>query len=544
MSNRYSIGLDFGTLSARGVIVNVENGEALPYESSFSYPHAILNELYGSPLPKNYALQHPKDYIDALDFLINDLLKNNAVAKNSIIGIGIDFTDCTVLPVNEDTVPLCFFEEYTREPHAYAKIWKHHTSEEYAQKIEQIALEYDASILSVTGGKMTSEFLIPKLYETFCEAPRLYKDTHKFMLAGDFIASLLTENKNVHSRAYSAKQHYSGNNFPNRDFFALIDKDFETVYEEKTVTHLSSVESPIGTLSKKWAQKTGLSTSVAISAPILDAHAAISASGIEQDRVVLALGTSAVVEMLTKKHSGIDGILAHSYESVAKGFTTIEAGLAAMGDLFDWFIKSCVPESYTQEAKIRGLNIHQYLISLAEKQKAFEHRLIVLDWFNGSRSITLSNDLSGLIIGLRLSTKPEDIYRALIESTAFGIRRIFDCFKLQGINVKSVSATGGIALKNPLLMQILSSVLDMPIEVLASTQATALGSAIYGAVAGGAYSSVAEASHAMRSPIAITYYPNDNDRVAYEKIYTHYLSLCKYFQKDSSIMKFLSENNI
>lgn len=541
MGNTYSIGLDFGTLSARGVIANVENGKTLPYESSFCYPHAILSELDGVSLPKNYALQHPRDYIDALEFLIYDLLKNNYVDKNSIIGIGIDFTDCTVLPVNEDYVPLCFFDEYKNEPHAYAKIWKHHTNEKYAQGIEQIALKLDPSILSVTGGRMTSEFLIPKLYEALCEAPRLYNDTYKFMLAGDFIAYLLSGNKNIHSRAYSAKQHYDGDKFPSREFFGSIDKSFEAVYEEKTITQLSSIELPIGTLSAEWAQKTGLSASVAIAAPILDAHAAISASGIEEGRIVLALGTSAVVEALTDKHSGIDGILARSYESVASGFTTIEAGLAAMGDLFDWFIKNCVPESYMQKARDKGVNIHEYLRSLAERQGVGEHRLIALDWFNGSRSITLSNDLSGLIIGLRLSTKPEDIYRALIESTAFGIRRIFDCFKLQGINVKSVSATGGIALKNPLLMQILSSVLDMPIEVLASTQATALGAAIYGAVAGGAYISVAEASRAMRSPIAVTYYPIDDDRQKYEEIYKVYLSLSEYFRNEDSVMRFLSK---
>ena len=544
MSKKYTIGLDFGTLSARGVIADVENGDVLPYESSFPYPHEILTELCGKPLPKNYALQNPKDYIDALEFLIADLLKHNDVPKSSIIGIGIDFTDCTVLPVNKDFTPLCMLEQYKNEPHAYAKIWKHHASEQYAKKIEQIALDYDSSILSVTGGKMTSEFLIPKLYETFCEAPTLYHDTDKFILAGDFVTSLLIGKKHIHSKAYSAKQHYNGDKFPSKDFFKKIDADFEGAYEDKTITALSSVEESVGTLSPEWAQKTGLPLSVAVAAPILDAHSAICASGIEVGRIVMALGTSAVVEGLTVKHSGIDGILALSYESVAKGLTTIEAGLAAMGDLFDWFIKNCVPQEYIQKAEAAEMNIHQYLRSLAQEQEIGEHRLIVLDWFNGSRSISLSNDLSGAIIGLRLSSKPEDIYRALIESTAFGIRRIFDCFKSQGVEIKSISATGGIALKNPLLMQILSSILNMPIECLAQSQATALGSAIYGASAAGAYKSVAEASQAMRSGVSHTYLPIKSDHDKYEKIYNRYLSLCEYFQNNDSIMKFLSSHDI
>ena len=233
MGNTYSIGLDFGTLSARGVIANVENGKTLPYESSFCYPHAILSELGGAPLPKNYALQHPRDYIDALEFLIYDLLKNNSVDKNSIIGIGIDFTDCTVLPVNEDYVPLCFFDEYKNEPHAYAKIWKHHTNEKYAQGIEQIALKLDPSILSVTGGRMTSEFLIPKLYETLCEAPRLYNDTYKFMLAGDFIAYLLSGNKIYIAGLIRQSSTTMATNFQAENFLARLIKALKRSMRKK-----------------------------------------------------------------------------------------------------------------------------------------------------------------------------------------------------------------------------------------------------------------------------------------------------------------------
>lgn len=542
MSKKYSIGLDFGTLSARAVITDVKNGEALPHESVFCYPHAIITEIDGASLPSHYALQHPKDYIDALKFLIPDLLSGNDIDKSDIIGIGIDFTDCTVLPVNRDFLPLCLTEKYKSSPHAYAKLWKHHTSEKYAKAVSEAILSRDSSILSVTGNKMTSEFLIPKLYEIFCEDRALYDDTYKFMLGGDFLASLLIGKKEIHSKAYLAKQHYNGTKYPSRDIFSAIDEGFADVYEKKTVTALSSVEAPIGFLCKEWSDILGLPQSVAIAAPILDAHAAIPASGIENGRVVLALGTSAVVEALTDTDTQINGILASSYESVAAEFHTIEAGLAAMGDLFDWFTKNCIPADYEKKADDAGLNIHQYLRSLAECQSIGEHGLLALDWFNGSRSITLDNDLSGMILGLRLSTKPEDIYRALIESTAFGIRRVIDCFKSQGVAVECISATGGIALKDPFLMQTLASVLGMPIECLSAGQATAIGASIYGAVAGGAYSSVAKASQAMRSPVAITYYPIDEDNKKYEKIYSHYLRITEYFQANNPIMKFLSEN--
>ena len=541
--SKYSIGLDFGTLSARGIIADVENGSTLPYQSVFTYPHAILSEIGGVELPKNYALQHPQDYIDALKFLLCDILEHNDIDKNNIIGIGIDFTDCTVLPVNQDFIPLCFDDKYINEPFAYAKIWKHHTDEKYAKTIEDIAISYDPSILSVTGGKMTSEFLIPKLYETFCEAPYVYENTHKFILAGDFIASLLIGKKAIHSKAFSSKQHYNDTQYPSKEFFGLIDPAFSSVYEEKTVTALSSVENPIGTLSYEWASLTGLSETVKIAAPILDAHSAISASGIDTERLILTLGTSAVVEMLTPNNINTNGILASSYESVAKGLTTIEAGLAAMGDLFDWFIKNCVPESYIQNAKSKNISIHEYLRSLCINQEVGAHGLLAVDWWNGSRAITLNNDLSGVIIGLRLSSKTEDIYRALIESTAFEIRRIVDLYMSYGIKIKSVSATGGIALKDPLLMQIYASVLNMPIECLESTQATALGSAIYASVAAGRYSSVKEASDAMKSPIAKIYYPIKKDADKYNEIYTHYCKISEMFSNDSlGIMEYLSSN--
>lgn len=540
---RYSIGLDFGTLSARAILTDVENGKSMPHESIFHYPHAVITKLGDKALPTGYALQDPSDYIEALKFLLCDLTEKNSIDKSSVIGIGIDFTDCTVLPVNKDMTPLCMLEKYKNEPHAYAKLWKHHAKEKYAEKIEAIAHKYIPELLDVTGEKMTSEFLIPKLYEIYIEAPNVYNDTYKFISAGDFVASLLIGKKEIHSKAFSAKQHYNGIDYPKRDFFTAIDSGFTDVYEQKTITSLSSVENSLGKLSAEWSAITGLSDFVDIAAPIVDANGAIAASGIDSERAYLVLGTSATVEIVTPSNVSVKGAIARSYESVANGLYTIEAALAAVGDLFEWFIKGFVPEAYITAAQEKGLNIHSYLSSLAEKQSIGEHGLIALDWWNGSRSVILDNRLSGLIVGLRLSTKPEDIYRALIESTVFSIRKIFDSFKEQGITVNRVSATGGIALKNSLFMQICASVINIPIECLDSKQATAIGSSVYGAVAGGAYKSVTEASSAMKCHIAKTYYPIKKDNEKYEEIYCQYSKLREVFSNGSlGIMEYLSEN--
>lgn len=540
---KYSLGLDFGTLSARAIIVDTKDGAPLGKDSIFTYPHAIITELNGKVLPSFYAIQHPKDYIDALEFLLRDVTEKNGIDKEDIVGIGIDFTDCTFFPIDEDFTPLCFIDKYKNQPHAYAKLWKHHAKEEYAQKIHDAAISYDIDILSVTGNKMTSEFMIPKLYEIFCEAPEIYKSAYKFISAGDYIASLLIGKKLIHSKAFSAKQHFIDEKYPDKAFFESIDKDFANVYEEKICTKLSSPEEKIGTLCHEWTKKTGLSEKTAIAAPIIDANGAIPASGIKDGTVITVMGTSATVEIITPSKNIVNHALTNSYGAICKNMNVVESALSAMGDLFDWFVKNCVPERYFDEAKKKNLNIHQYLRSLAEKQKIGQHGLIALDWWNGSRYITLNNDLSGVIIGLRLSTAPEDIYRALIESTVFAIRRIFDSFREQKIKISEIFATGGIALKDPMLMQILADVLDMPINCLDSTQATAIGSAIIGAVAAECYKTVRDASDAMRCPIAKTYYPSEVSHEEYEKIYEKYKKLCRYFTNEGAeIMEFLSHN--
>lgn len=528
-NKRYSIGLDFGTLSARAILVDVENGDILPKESVFNYPHAVINALNGKPLPRGYALQHPADYIAALEFLICDLLSSNGVDSQAVVGIGIDFTDCTILPIDENLTPLCILEKYENEPHAYAKLWKHHAKEEYAKRISDFATTYAPEILSVTGNAMTSEFMIPKLYEIFCEARSLYDEAYKFISAGDFVASLLAGCEPIHSKAFSAKQHYDNGKYPSKDFFALIDEDFKYVYEEKTVTLLHPTTKAVGRLSSEWAEKTGLSQNVLIAPPIIDAHSAIVASGMEESNAILVLGTSAVLESVLTSNKKLSGLLSSTYESIAPSSTTIESGLAAMGDLFEWFISNCVPGSYEKEAEAKGLNLHQYLRSLAEKQEIGEHGLIALDWWNGCRSIRLDNSLSGVITGLRLSTRPEDVYRALIESTAFGIRRILENLQSQGIFYEKILATGGISRKDPFLMQIFADVLALPISCLSAPQATALGSAICGALVAGEYDDIFDASKKMASPISKTYYPIKSNSEKYEKIYLQYKELCEYY---------------
>lgn len=537
---KYSIGIDFGTLSARALIASVENGEILPAVYSFEYPHAVMTELGGRALPKNYALQHPRDYIDALDYLIPRLIKDNGVAPEQIVGIGIDFTACTFLPLGEDGEPLCFDPEFEKDPHAYAKLWKHTGADKYADRIEKIAADF-GDMLKITGGILSCEFMYPKLYETYVESPEVYENTTRFINAGDFIASTLT-GRQVRSLAYATiKEHYdnsSGAGFPPREFFERIDRGFADVLD-KLGREVDKVGDSAGKITPEWASRLGLSEDTQIAVPIIDAHGAFGAAGIEDGRVVAALGTSAVIAALSSEKKYVRGIHSHGYGATAPGLMTFEAGIRAMGDLYAWFVKNCVPAEYERRAAELGMSIHAYLRSLAEKKAVGESGLIALDWWSGNRSVIPNDKLSGMILGLTLATRPEDIYRAIIESTVFELRRVYENYLSHGVRMKSFVATGGIANKDPMLMQILSDVLGAEVGCLGSGEATALGSAVWGAVAAGCYPTLEEASAKMKLPISKTYCPDTERAAAYEKLYSRYVELYDYFARENDVMEFL-----
>ncbi len=536
---KYSIGMDFGTLSARAVLVDISNGQVMPYESVFVYPHAVMTELLGKELPKDYALQHPEDYTKALDHLLPDLIKNNNIDPTLVVGIGIDFTSCTALPVDENYEPLCKDTRFIERAHAYAKLWKHHGAEKYLDVINRAVEKYGGDMLKCSGNVMSSEFMIPKLYEIYAEDREIYDSAALFMNAGDYVASVLAGGAPVHSTSYATiKEHFDGEKYPDRSFFKALGDGFADVIEEKLGSRLDKVGECACRLSSEWANKTGLREGIAIATPLVDAQSSLAAMGLEPYRVMLVMGTSAVMAVSAESGKNVDGILSRGAGSAVDGLTTFEAGIAAMGDLFEWFVKNCVPSSYEKNAERLGMNIHGYLRSLIENKKVGESGLIALDWWNGNRCVIQSNKLSGMIVGLRLSTKPEDVYRALIESTAYGLRRVLENYEEQGISAQSMVVTGGIAHKDPMLMQIFADVFARPIGVLASKQSAALGAAIYGAAAAGEYENVSAASEKMRCGISKEYLPHPDNSAAYDKIYQRYLKLYNGFG-NSDIMDFL-----
>ena len=537
---KYSIGIDYGTLSARAVLADVANGKVVAMSEPFDYPHGVMTSLDGKELPDTYALQHPRDYTDALTALVPALVKQSGVDPSDIVGLCIDFTACTVLPVDENYVPLCYREEFAHHPLAYTKLWKHAGANKYAKRIEEIARDF-GDMVKITGGILSGEFMYPKIYETFIEAPHIYNAAYKFVNSGDYLATLLC-GRSVHSIAYATiKEHYDnafGGGFPPREFFSRIDEGFADILC-KIGTKLDAVGASCGTIVPEWAEKLGLSENTHIATPIIDAHGALGAAGIEDGKVVAALGTSAVVCALSSTKKFVPGIHSHGWGASAEGLMTFEAGIRAMGDMYSWFIKNCLPAEYEQKAREANMSTHAYLRLLAEKKAIGESGLIALDWWNGNRSVVPNDKLSGMIVGLTIGTRPEDIYRALIESSVFELRRVYENYADNGVKMNSFVATGGIANKDPMLMQILADVLNIEVGCLGSSEATALGTAVWGAVAAGCYPTLEEASARMKLPITKTYCPDPARVEAYEAIYRRYVVLYDYFARENDVMEFL-----
>ncbi len=546
---KYVIGLDFGTLSARALLVDAKTGGELAC-SVFEYPHGVMDRALwdGTALPNDWALQHPQDYIDALGAMIPAVIRQSGIKAEDIIGVGVDFTACTMLPVTKDGTPLCFMDAYKHAPHAYVKLWKHHAAEEKAVRLTQIARERGEGWLDNYGGKVSSEWAFPKLWQLLDEAPEIYAAMDRWIEAADWLVWQLT-GKEVRGACTAG---YKGlwnkkNGFPAPDFFRALAPRMERVIEEKFSTDILPLGKKAGEVNDACAKLTGLIPGTAVAVAIIDAHAAVPAAGIDGPEKMLAImGTSTCHILMAEEEKQIPGICGVVADGVMPGYYAYEAGQPCVGDQFAWFVNNCCPAAYQETADKRGISIHNYLTELGQKQKPGESGLIALDWWNGNRSVLVDHDLTGMVLGLTLTARPEDIYRALIESTAYGTRMIIENFVQNGISIKEFVAAGGISRKNPAVMQLYADVLHMPVKIAGSKQAGALGSAIYGSVAAGeragGYDDLYEAARNMGNVLDTVYLPNESDAILYDKLFLEYRILHDYFGRGANdVMKRLKK---
>ena len=546
---KYSIGVDYGTLSGRALIVNNETGEELS-SAVYEYPHSVMSECLpsGKKLGFDWALQHPQDYLDVLYNTIPAVLKESGVSKDDVVGIGLDFTACTILPAKKDGTPLCFLDEYKDEPHAYVKLWKHHAAQYLANKLNEIAEERNEPWLKNYGGKISSEWAIPKIWQVLCEAPEIYDAADTFIEAADWVVWQLSGKENRNSCCAGYKEMWNKRTgYPSKDFFKALDPRLENVIEEKLSTDISPMGSKAGELTEAMAEKLGLNAGTAIATAIIDAHVFVPAAGIaEAGKMLAIMGTSTCHMLLGNEEKQVKGMCGVVEDGILPGFFGYEAGQSCVGDHFQWFIDNCLPASYYEDAKEKGMNIHKYLREKAEKYKPGESGLVALDWWNGNRSCLVDVDLTGMILGMTLLTKPEEIYRALIEATAYGTRMIIETFREYGVEVNEFYAAGGIAKKDPMTMQIYSDILNLPIRIAGSDQGGALGSAIFGSVAAGkengGYDDVFSAASRLGKVLDTKYEPNPEAVKVYDKLYAEYKILHDYFGRGANdVMKRLKE---
>ena len=533
---KYTIGIDYGTLAGRALLINVETGEELA-TSVLDYPHAVMDEQLpsGRKLGSDWALQDPQDYIDVLTFTIPEVIKKSGVDPEDIIGLGIDFTACTVLPTLADGTPLCFLDKYKDEPHAYVKLWKHHAAQDHANRINRIAKETNQEWLDYYGGKISSEWAIPKLWQILEEAPEVYADADRFIEAADWIVWQLCGKEIRNSCCAGYKGMWNkAKGFPSKEFFKALDPRMENVIDEKFSREILPLGTKAGEVNEKFAELTGLKEGTAVAVPIIDAHVFVPAVGITKPGSMLAImGTSTCHMLLGESEIKVPGISGVVADGILPGLYAYEAGQCCVGDHFQWFIDNCLPKSYFDEAQRLGMNIHQYLRLKCMKKAPGESGLIALDWWNGNRSILVDADLTGVIVGMTLNTRPEDIYRALIEATAFGTRVIIENFRNNGVDIDAFYAAGGISQKDELTMQIYADVINMPIKIADCKEGGALGSAIYGSCAAGkeigGYDSLYEAAEKLGKVKDKVYTPDPEHVAVYDKLYEEYKILHDYF---------------
>jgi L-ribulokinase len=525
------LGIDFGTLSGRAIVVRVRDGAELG-TAVHEYRHGVMDATLaatGEPLPLDWALQDPEDYRDVLREAVPAAVAAAGTDPALIVGIGTDFTACTVMPVLADGTPLCQLPQLAGRPHAYPKLWKHHAAQPQADRINALAHERHEPWIGRYGGKISSEWEFAKALQLLEEDPEVYQQTSRWIEAADWIIWQLTgvETRNACTAGYKGIR--QDGHYPTREFLGQLHPGFATFAADKLEHPVLPLGRKAGSLTEQAAAWTGLPEGIAVAVGNVDAHVtAPAAAAIAPGQMVAIMGTSTCHVMNGTKLAEVPGMCGVVDGGIVAGMWGYEAGQSGVGDLFAWCAEYVAGAEYRAEADRRGISVQEVLDTEAARQAAGAHGLIALDWLNGNRSVLVDHHLSGMIVGLTLATRAPDIYRALIESTAFGTRVIIDTFNASGVPVTELVIAGGLT-KSKFVLQLYADVTRRPLSVIASEQGPALGSAIHAAVAAGCYPDVPAAAVAMGGKHQAVYLPDPVSADVYDRLYAEYLLLHDYF---------------
>ncbi|MEN9969929.1 MAG: putative L-ribulokinase [Actinomycetota bacterium] len=541
-TDQFVIGVDYGTLSGRALVVRVSDGVEFG-SAVFEYPHSVMDtalssDFGGAALPPEWALQVPQDYVDVLKNAVPAAVKTAGIDPAQVIGITTDFTACTILPVLADGTPLCELDEYRTRPHAFVKLWKHHAAQPHADRINELARQRNESWLPRYGGQISSEWELAKGLQLLEEDPELYHRMDHFVEAADWIIWQLCGSYLRNACTAGYKGNLQDGQYPSREYFAALNPDFAGFAEDKLAHEIGQLGQRAGGLTAEAAAWTGLPEGIAVAVGNVDAHVtAPAARATEPGQMVAIMGTSTCHVMNGSILTEVPGMCGVVDGGIVSGLYGYEAGQSGVGDIFAWYVNNQVPGEYFVAAEKAGKSIHQYLTDLAADEPIGGHGLIVLDWHSGNRSVLVDHELSGLVLGATLTTRPEEIYRALLEATAFGTRKIVETFQASGVPVTEFIVAGGL-LKNKFLMQAYSDITRLPLSTIDSDQGPALGSAIHAAVAAGAYPNIREAAEVMGKSNRGVYQPDEARAKQYDRLYAEYLLLHDYFGRGANdVMK-------
>lgn len=549
---KYTIGLDYGSLSGRGVLVDTADGRIVA-EAAMNYPHGAMDTTLpdGTPLEPSWVVQHPEDFRQVLRYTVPELLRQSGVPAEQIVGIGVDFTSSTVIPLDQDFRPLSDDPSLAGRPHAWPKMWKHNAALSQSKKLDEVSRQQGLPYPDWYGGSIPYQSLIPKVVQTLQEDPEIYARTDCFMEAADYITSLLAGKPVISGSIAAARAIWTPDKgYPDAEFFRAVDERLADMPRTKLGQRYPDCTygypgQRVGSLCPEMARELGLMPGTTITAPQMDGYAAMPGIGVvDPGEVMLVMGTSTAIMLLGKERKNVEGITACVPDTYYPGFYGYASGQSSVGDCFQWFVDNCVPKSYAEEAGRRGVSLHQYLTELAAPLKPGQTGLVALDWLNGNKSCLANSRLSGVILGLNMQTRPEHIYRALQEATAFGCRVVLEAYEKAGVPVNGVVACGGIANKNPVLVQMYADILGKPLRVSRCSQAPALGSAIYAAAAAGdqtGYGDIFAAVRGMSAKEYAEFTPDPENQATYDALFREYMHLHDHFgREDPSLMERMS----
>lgn len=541
-NGRFALGLDYGTESVRALVVDCESGEEVA-QSVVAYRHGVISQALPAPpdrdprdqtqkLPPDFALQHAGDYIEQGIAAIRETLRE--VDARCIVGVGVDFTACTILPIKRDGTPLMMLDGFRENPHAWVKLWKHHAAQPEADRINKLAAERNEPFLKYYSHLISSEWMLPKCWEIANHAPEVFATTDVFIDAGDWIVQQMTGQFTRNSCAAGYKGLWNAElGLPSQEFLTALDPKLSTL-RSKWLTNIIAPGTAAGTITRAFAEKSGLLEGTPVSAATIDAHSGVAGMGVHHEGpFCLIMGTSTCHMALSRTLKLFNGYAGVVKDGIVPGFYGYESGQSAVGDIFGWFAKGFMNQSFDE---------------LSRRAAALEPAasgLIALDWHNGNRSVLMNANLTGMMMGMTLDTKPEEVYRALIEATAFGTRKIIESHINGGVMLTEIVACGGLA-SDPLIMQIYADVTGLPVKIAASSQAVALGAAIFGALAA-EKPPVSEQETAgrletivrrMTRPHLRVFEPQPKARAVYDRLYEIYSRIHDMFGREQpSLMK-------